>query len=70
MTTRLPGLRLCFLGPQAARLPERRMLPDSFRLLIIIGSLIFFLLVLSQLLWSDIQHKLEPGLGTPMAEQA
>mgnify|MGYP001028201098 CR=1 FL=1 len=51
-----------------AHLPDRRMLPDSFRLLIIIGSLIFFLLVLSQVLWSDIQHKLEPGLETPMTE--
>lgn len=55
---------------EPARLPDRRLLPDSSRLLIIMGTLVFFLIVLGQLLWNDIQHKLEPGLGAPMADRA
>jgi type VI secretion system protein ImpK len=55
---------------EPARLPDRRLLPDSFRLLIIVGSMVLFMIVLGQLLWNDIQHKLEPGLGAPMADRA
>jgi type VI secretion system protein ImpK len=51
---------------EPARLTGRRLLPDSFRLLVIIGALIFFLILLGQLLWMDVQHKLEPGLRTPI----
>ncbi|MDE2366074.1 MAG: DotU family type IV/VI secretion system protein [Betaproteobacteria bacterium] len=52
---------------EPARLPDRRLFPDSFRLLLIVGSLIFLLMVLGQLLWMDIRHKLEPGLEIPIA---
>ena len=52
---------------EPARLTGRRLFPDSFRLLMIIGALVFFLILLGQLLWMDIEHKLEPGLRTSIA---
>lgn len=47
---------------EPARLPERHLFPDGFRLLFVIGIVFLLLLGLSQWLWSDIRNRLEPGL--------